>query len=195
MSVVAPITALLVRRRPGGRRLRRGRAPRRPRPSSAWRSRSSPSCWCRPRAAAACARPTSAASPTRSAPASGFGLLLRGPLAHRRRLRHVAARRRPRRVGDRASARVALLGFIPRTPPDAGQPRAHRRRRRPRRRSPTSSTSSPCARACVSVVSVLAALYPVSTVVLARVVLHERFARLQVAGMALALPATILMAV
>jgi drug/metabolite transporter (DMT)-like permease len=46
----------------------------------------------------------------------------------------------------------------------------------------------------VSVISVLAALYPVSTVVLARVVLHERFARVQVAGMALALPATILMA-
>jgi drug/metabolite transporter (DMT)-like permease len=47
----------------------------------------------------------------------------------------------------------------------------------------------------VSVVSVLAALYPVSTVILARVVLHERFHRVQLAGMALALPATILMAV
>ena len=46
----------------------------------------------------------------------------------------------------------------------------------------------------VSVISVLAALYPVSTVILARVVLHERFAKVQIAGMALALPATILMA-
>ena len=47
----------------------------------------------------------------------------------------------------------------------------------------------------VSVVSVLAALYPVSTVILAKVVLHERFHKVQLAGMALALPATILMAV
>ncbi|MFL6205565.1 MAG: EamA family transporter [Acidimicrobiales bacterium] len=46
----------------------------------------------------------------------------------------------------------------------------------------------------VSVVSVLAALYPVSTVVLARVVLRERFARVQLAGMLLAVPATVLMA-
>jgi hypothetical protein len=35
----------------------------------------------------------------------------------------------------------------------------------------------------------------VSTIVLARVVLHERFHRVQLAGMALALPATVLMAV
>jgi drug/metabolite transporter (DMT)-like permease len=46
----------------------------------------------------------------------------------------------------------------------------------------------------LSVVAVLAALYPVSTIVLARVVLHERFARLQRLGLALALPAAILMA-
>ncbi len=46
----------------------------------------------------------------------------------------------------------------------------------------------------LSVVSVLAALYPVSTVVLARVVLNERFASLQRLGMAIALPAAILMA-
>jgi drug/metabolite transporter (DMT)-like permease len=46
----------------------------------------------------------------------------------------------------------------------------------------------------LSVVAVLAALYPVSTIVLARVVLHERFARLQRVGLALALPAAVLMA-
>lgn len=46
----------------------------------------------------------------------------------------------------------------------------------------------------LSVVAVLSALYPVSTVVLARIVLRERFAVMQRIGMALALPATILMA-
>ncbi len=47
----------------------------------------------------------------------------------------------------------------------------------------------------LSVVSVLASLYPVSTVVLARVVLRERYAVLQRVGMAIALPAAILLAV
>lgn len=47
----------------------------------------------------------------------------------------------------------------------------------------------------VTVVSVLAALYPVSTVVLARVVLRERFHRMQRVGMAIAIPATILLVV
>jgi drug/metabolite transporter (DMT)-like permease len=46
----------------------------------------------------------------------------------------------------------------------------------------------------LSVVSVLAALYPVGTVVLARVVLHERFGRLQRVGLAIAVPAAVLMA-
>lgn len=46
----------------------------------------------------------------------------------------------------------------------------------------------------LSVVSILAALYPVSTVVLARVVLKERFVAVQRVGMALAIPATILLA-
>ena len=46
----------------------------------------------------------------------------------------------------------------------------------------------------LSVVSVLAALYPVSTVVLARVVLHERFATLQRIGIVIALPSAVLMA-
>jgi drug/metabolite transporter (DMT)-like permease len=45
----------------------------------------------------------------------------------------------------------------------------------------------------VSIVSVLTALYPVSTVVLARVVLKERFHLLQRVGMAVAIPATVLM--
>ena len=46
----------------------------------------------------------------------------------------------------------------------------------------------------LSVVSVLSSLYPVSTIVLARVVLGERFIAVQRVGMALAIPATILMA-
>lgn len=44
----------------------------------------------------------------------------------------------------------------------------------------------------LSVVSVLTSLYPVSTVVLASVVLKERFAPLQRVGMAIAIPAAIL---
>jgi drug/metabolite transporter (DMT)-like permease len=47
----------------------------------------------------------------------------------------------------------------------------------------------------LSVVSVLTALYPVSTVVLARVVLKERFGTTQRIGMALAVPAAVLMAI
>jgi drug/metabolite transporter (DMT)-like permease len=47
----------------------------------------------------------------------------------------------------------------------------------------------------LSVVSVLSSLYPVSTVVLAHLVLRERYARLQRIGMAIALPAAILMAI
>ena len=88
---------------------------------------------------------------------------------------------------------VALLGFIPRTPPIPGT------------RELTAAAGALDALAnvlyllavregLVSVVSVLAALYPVTTVVLARVVLKEHFHRTQVAGMALALPATVLMA-
>ena len=46
----------------------------------------------------------------------------------------------------------------------------------------------------LSVLSVLTALYPVSTVVLARVVLRERFAPMQRVGMAVAIPAAVLMA-
>ena len=46
----------------------------------------------------------------------------------------------------------------------------------------------------LSVVSVLAALYPTGTVLLARLVLKEQFASLQRLGLALAVPAAILMA-
>ncbi len=46
----------------------------------------------------------------------------------------------------------------------------------------------------LSVVSVLASLYPASTVVLAWIVLRERFAPMQRAGLLLAVPAAILMA-
>jgi len=48
-------------------------------------------------------------------------------------------------------------------------------------------------RGLLSVVSVLTALYPVSTVVLARIVLGERFLNVQRVGMGLALVATILL--
>jgi drug/metabolite transporter (DMT)-like permease len=89
---------------------------------------------------------------------------------------------------------VALLGFVSRTPPVPGS------------RALTAAAGALDAQAnvlyllavregLVSVVSVLAALYPVSTIILARIVLHERFHRVQLAGMALALPATMLMAV
>jgi drug/metabolite transporter (DMT)-like permease len=47
----------------------------------------------------------------------------------------------------------------------------------------------------LSVVSVLTALYPVGTILLARIVLKERFAPLQRAGMLIAAPAAILMAI
>jgi drug/metabolite transporter (DMT)-like permease len=47
----------------------------------------------------------------------------------------------------------------------------------------------------LSVVSVLTALYPVGTVLLARIVLKERFANLQRFGMLIAAPAAILMAI
>jgi drug/metabolite transporter (DMT)-like permease len=47
----------------------------------------------------------------------------------------------------------------------------------------------------LTVVSVLTALYPVSTVALARVVLRERFHFAQRVGMAIAIPATVLMTV
>ena len=88
---------------------------------------------------------------------------------------------------------LALLGLAPRTPPIRGS------------RELTAGAGALDALANVlylvavrqgllGVVSVLAALYPVSTVILARLVLHERFARVQVAGMALALPAVVLMA-
>ena len=46
----------------------------------------------------------------------------------------------------------------------------------------------------LSVVSVLSSLYPVSTVLLARLVLGERFVAIQRAGLLLAVPATVLMA-
>jgi len=44
----------------------------------------------------------------------------------------------------------------------------------------------------LSVVSILSSLYPVATVVLARIVLDERMARLQQAGIGLALTGVVL---
>ncbi len=49
-------------------------------------------------------------------------------------------------------------------------------------------------RGALSVVSVIASLFPVVTVVLARVILHERLHRLQVAGVALAISGVVLIA-
>ncbi len=49
-------------------------------------------------------------------------------------------------------------------------------------------------RGALSIVSVIASLFPVVTVVLARVLLHERLHRLQVAGVALAISGVVLIA-
>ena len=187
MSVVAPITALLAARSRSIAGLLEGE-----RPAAAVARRHGRGA-ARHRAGVGRGRrqPAPVRSPWRSAspwaPASG-SVCSSCALAHRRRLRAVAARRRPRGIGDRASAALALLGPVPRTPP------------RPAARGLTAAAGALDAAANVlyllavregllSVVSVLAALYPVSTVILARLVLHERFARLQRIGMALALPA------
>lgn len=88
---------------------------------------------------------------------------------------------------------LALLGRVPRHPPAGGA------------RWLTAGAGALDAAANVlyllairegllSVVSVLAALYPTGTVVLARLVLREQFASLQRVGLALAVPAAVLMA-
>ncbi|MEQ1787661.1 MAG: DMT family transporter [Acidimicrobiales bacterium] len=88
---------------------------------------------------------------------------------------------------------LALLGRVSRTPPVAGA----------RLFTAAAGTLDAFANVCyllatreglLTVVSVLTALYPVGTVILARLILKERFARVQRVGMALALPAAILMA-
>lgn len=89
---------------------------------------------------------------------------------------------------------AALLGRVPRRPPAPGA----------RALTATAGTLDGLANVLyllavrdglLTVVSALVALYPVTTVVLARVVLRERFARTQRVGMALAIPATILLVV
>ena len=88
---------------------------------------------------------------------------------------------------------LALLGRVPRALPAAGA----------RLLTATAGALDAVANVCyllatreglLTVVSVLTALYPVGTVILARIVLKERFARIQRVGMALAVPAAILMA-
>lgn len=100
------------------------------------------------------------------------------------------------------AARTASVAFVGGAAVGGRVPRA---RPRPDARSFTAAAGALDAAANVlyllavregllSVVSVLAALYPVSTVVLARLALEERFARVQQIGIAIALPAAILMA-
>jgi drug/metabolite transporter (DMT)-like permease len=88
---------------------------------------------------------------------------------------------------------LALFGRVSRTPPAPGA----------RLFTATAGTLDAFANVCyllatreglLTVVSVLTALYPVGTVILARVILKERFATVQRVGMALAIPAAILMA-
>ncbi len=88
---------------------------------------------------------------------------------------------------------LALLGRVPRAAPTRGA----------RAFTAAAGTLDAFANVCyllatreglLTVVSVLTALYPVGTVILARVVLKERFASVQRVGMALAIPAAILMA-
>ena len=133
MSAVAPITALLVRGRAGGRRASpRVSAPSSP-PSWAWRRPSPRSCSCRPRAAAACGRPTSAASTLALGAGLGFGLFFVA-LSYTGDDSGVWPL-----VGARAMS-VAVVGRAgpPRARPAARapgrRPPPHRRRRRPRRR-------------------------------------------------------------
>jgi drug/metabolite transporter (DMT)-like permease len=47
----------------------------------------------------------------------------------------------------------------------------------------------------LSIVSILSSLYPVATVILARIVLNERMARLQQAGIGLALAGVLLISI
>ncbi len=89
---------------------------------------------------------------------------------------------------------LALLGYVARAAP----------RRQALSLTAVAGTLDAAANVCyllaireglLSVVSVLTALYPVGTILLARIVLKERFAPLQRAGMLIAAPAAVLMAI
>ena len=77
------------------------------------------------------------------------------------------------------AVKCAAAGFLPLVAP-ARRGRRHRRRRDPALRSRDDE-------GLLSVVAVLSSLYPIVIVVLARVLLAERIARPQLAGVAVAL--------
>ena len=163
----------------GGDRLRRRRA-------SSWRP--GPSC------APWRAGPRRAASgpwSSRDSSAVGFGLVLW--LIGKAAVYSVPMTLLTQRTTSVTLAVVValVLGSVGGVRPE--RPRADRVRRDRRRRGERRCTPTPPPTGLLSVISVLGSLYPVATVLLARFVLHERLARVQQVGVAVALAGVVML--